>query len=146
MPYDSDIKFVTGGGGRPPFHDLIKYIDEQITITGTGGILTMLAESGTGTLAGKAHQDTFLQIAKADAITLAGVLQNAIDVPLLAEYFPGQPALAYFEFSPGLTHATSQVVQDALDLKAAGLEIDPAEISEKTGYTLTKTPATSAAQ
>ena len=146
LPHDSDIKFVTGGGGRQPFHELIKYIDEQITITGTGGILTMLAESGTGTLAGKAHQDTFLQIAKADAITLAGVLQNAIDVPLLAEYFPGQPALAYFEFSPGLTHATSQVVQDALDLKAAGLEIDTAELSEKTGYTLTKSPATSAAQ
>jgi len=61
-------------------------------------------------------------------------------VPLLAEYFPGQPALAYFEFSPGLTHATSQVVQDALDLKAAGLEIDPAELSEKTGYPLPNPP------
>jgi phage gp29-like protein len=146
LPYDSDIKFVTGGGGQPPFHNLIKYIDEQITITATGGILTMLTEPGSGTLAGNAHQDTFLQIAKSDAITLAGILQNAIDVPLLAEYFPGQPALAYFEFSPGLTHATSQVVQDALDLKAAGLDIDPAELSEKTGYTLTRTPATSPAQ
>jgi len=27
-------------------------------------------------------------------------------------------------------------VQKALDLKAAGLEIDPAELSEKIGYTL----------
>jgi phage gp29-like protein len=138
LPHDSDIKFVTGGGGRPPFQDQIKYLDEQITLAATGGILTMLSAPGSGTLAGNAHQDTFLQIAKSDAITLAGVLQNAIDVPLLAEYFPGQPALAYFEFSPGLTHATSQVVQDALDLKAAGLEIDPAELSEKTGYTLTE--------
>jgi hypothetical protein len=32
-------------------------------------------------------------------------------------------------------------VQDALDLKAAGLEIDPAELSEKTGYTLTRSKA-----
>jgi phage gp29-like protein len=146
LPHDSDIKFVTGGGGHPPFQEQIKYLDEQITIAATGGLLTMLSAPGSGTLAGNAHQDTFLQIAKADAITLAGILQNAIDVPLLAEYFPGQPALAYFEFSPGLTHATSQVVQDALDLKAAGLEIDTAELSEKTGYTLTKTPATSTAQ
>jgi phage gp29-like protein len=138
LPHDSDIKFVTGGGGHPPFIEQIKYIDEQITLAATGGILTMLSAPGSGTLAGNAHQDTFLQIAKSDAITLAGVLQNAIDVPLLAEYFPGQPALAYFEFSPGLTRATSQVVQDALDLKAAGLEIDPAELSEKTGYTLTR--------
>ena len=144
LPHDSDIKFVTGGGGRPPFQDQIKYLDEQITLAATGGILTMLSAPGSGTLAGNAHQDTFLQIAKSDAITLAGILQNAIDVPLLAEYFPGQPALAYFEFSPGLTHATSQVVQDALDLKAAGLEIDPAELSEKTGYTLTKSPVPSA--
>ena len=138
LPHDSDIKFVTGGGGRPPFHDLIKYIDEQVTITATGGILTMLTESGSGTLAGTAHQETFLQIARADAITLAGILQNAIDVPLLQQHFPGQPVMAYFEFSPGLTRETKQVVMDAVNLKAAGLDIDPAELSEKTGYTLTK--------
>ena len=136
LPHDSDIKFVTGGGNQPPFHDQIKYLDEQITLSATGGILTMLAAPGSGTLAGNAHQDSFLQIAKSDAVMLSGILQNAIDVPLLAEHFPGQPPMAYFEFSPDLTHATSQVVQDAIDLKSAGLEIDPAELSEKTGYTL----------
>ena len=98
----------------------------------------MLSAPGSGTLAGNAHQETFTQLARSDAVTLAGILQNAIDVPLLAEYFPGQPALAYFEFSPGLNHATSQVVKDAIDLKSAGLDIDPAELSEKTGYTLTE--------
>lgn len=140
LPHESDIKFVNGGGGKPPFHDQIKYIDEQITIAATGGLLTMLAEAGSGTLAGGAHQDTFLQIAKADAVTLAGVLQNAIDVPLLQQHFPGQPVQAYFEFSPNLTQETRQVVQDALLLKAAGLEIKPEEISEKTGYSLTQSP------
>ena len=138
LPHESDIKFVTGGGEKPPFQEQIKYLDEQITIAATGGLLTMLAQPGSGTLAGSAHQDSFLQIAKSDAVTLAGVLQNAIDVPLLAEFFPGQPPLAYFEFSPGLNHATSQVVQDAIDLKTAGMQIDPAELSEKTGYTLTE--------
>ncbi len=63
----------------------------------TADSLTMLAEPGNGTLAGGAHQDTFLQIAKSDAVTLAGVLQNAIDVPLLKEHFPDQPIMAYFE-------------------------------------------------
>jgi phage gp29-like protein len=140
LPHDSDIKFVNGGGGSPPFHDQIKYIDQQVTIAATGGLLTMLAESGSGTLAGGAHQDTFLQIAKADAVTLAGVLQNAIDVPLLKEHFPDQPIMAYFEFSPNLTQETRQVVQDALLLKAAGLEVKPEEISEKTGYSLTQSP------
>jgi hypothetical protein len=137
-------RIVEKSGGDPA--RFCKILGQLFDTMATGGILTMLSAPGSGTLAGNAHQDTFLQIAKADAITLAGILQNAIDVPLLAEYFPGQPALAYFEFSPGLTHATSRVVQDALDLKAAGLEIDTAELSEKTGYTLTKTPASSAAQ
>jgi len=143
LPHESDIKFVNGGGDKPPFHDQIKYLDEQITIAATGGLLTMLAESGSGTLAGGAHQDTFLQIAKSDAVTLAGVLQNAIDVPLLEQHFPGQPVLAYFEFSPNLTQETRQVVQDALLLKAAGLEVKPEEVSEKTGYSLAVVPTKS---
>lgn len=140
LPHESDIKFVNGGGDKPPFHEQIKYLDEQITIAATGGLLTMLTEAGSGTLAGGAHQDTFLQIAKSDAVTLSGVLQNAIDVPLLQQHFPGQPVQAYFEFSPNLTQETRQVVQDALLLKAAGLEVKPEEISEKTGYTLTVLP------
>ena len=139
LPHDSDIKFVDGGGNNPPFHEQIKYIDQQITIAATGGLLTMLAEAGSGTLAGNAHQDTFQQIAKSDAVTLAGVLQNAIDVPMLKEHFPDQPIMAYFEFSPNLTQETRQVVQDALLLKAAGLEVKPEEVSEKTGYSLSTT-------
>ena len=54
----------------------------------------------------------------------------------LKEHFPGQPIMAYFEFSPNLTQETRQVVQDALLLKAAGLEVKPEEVSEKTGYSL----------
>ncbi|QHI70138.1 phage portal protein family protein [Tichowtungia aerotolerans] len=138
LPHDSDIKFVTGGGEKPPFQQLIKYLDEQITIAATGGLLTMLAQPGSGTLAGSAHQNSFHQIAKSDAVSLAGVLQNAIDVPLLAEFFPGQPPLAYFEFSPGLNEESRQLVEDAVQLKSAGLDVDPAELSEKTGYTLTE--------
>ena len=138
MPHDSDIKFVTGGGEKPPFQELIKYLDEQITIAATGGLLTMLAQPGSGTLAGSAHHDSFLQIAKSDAVSLAGVLQNSIDSPLLAKFFPGQPPLAYFEFSPGISEEARQVVEDAVRLKSAGLEVDPAELSEKTGYTLSE--------
>ena len=33
------------------------------------------------------------------------------------------------------SHA-ERVMQDAIDLKSAGLDIDPSELSEKTGYTL----------
>jgi len=134
LPNGSDIKYVNGGGGKAPFLEHIEYLDKQITIAATGGLLTMLSEAGSGTLAGGAHSETFMQIARADAVSLSAVLQRDIDLPLLAEAFPGQPALAYFEFSPVASDQTRQVVSDAVELSKAGLRVDPAEVAEKTGY------------
>lgn len=136
LPNGSDLKYVNGGGGKPPFKDHIEYIDRQITLVGTGGLLTMLAESGSGTLAGSAHSETFMQIARGDAVSLSAVFQRDIDGPLLEAYFPGWPQLAYFEFAPGASDAASKVVQDAVQLAGAGYPMEPAELSEKTGYRL----------
>ena len=134
LPNGSDIKYVNGGGGKAPFLEHIEYLDKQITIAATGGLLTMLSEAGSGTLAGGAHSETFMQIARADSVSLSAVLQRDIDVPLLAEAFPGLPALAYFEFSPVASEQTRQVVSDAVELSKAGLKVDAAEVAEKTGY------------
>ena len=132
----SDIKYVTGGASKAPFREHLDYIDRQITMVGTGGLLTMLTESGSGTLAGSAHRDTFLQIARGDAVALSEVMQREIDLPMLAQAFPGWPPLAYFEFAPSISDQASRVVQDAAQLAAAGYMVDPAEISEKSGYRL----------
>jgi phage gp29-like protein len=136
LPHGSDIKYVTGGGSKPPFLDHIEYIDRQITIAATGGLLTMLTESGSGTLAGSAHSETFMQIARSDAVLLSGVMQRDIDIPILNEFFPGQPVQAYFEFAPVVSQQSSRIVEDAIQLAAAGVPIDPKEIAEKTGYQL----------
>ena len=66
----------------------------QITLLGTGGLLT---KSGSGTLAGNAHQEAFNQVAKADAVMVAEALQRDIDAPMLAAAFPGWPVEAVFE-------------------------------------------------
>ncbi len=87
LPNGSDIQFVNGGGGRPPFLEHIEYLDRQMVIAATGGLLRMLAESGSGTLAGGAHTETFMQIACSDAVTLSAVLQRDIDKPLLDAIF-----------------------------------------------------------
>jgi hypothetical protein len=71
----------------------------QITLLGTGGLLTMLTESGSGTLAGSAHQEAFNQVAKADAVMVSEALQRDFDAPLLEAAFPGWPAEAAFELS-----------------------------------------------
>jgi len=136
LPYGSDVKFVNGGGNKPPFLEHIDYIDRQITLAATGGLLTMLAESGSGTLAGNAHSDTFLQIARGDAALLSGLFQEQFDTPLLREYFTGQPILAYFEFAPPAADEVSRVVKDAVELAKAGFRMDVEELSEKTGYRL----------
>ena len=134
LPNGSDIKTVTSGLSKPPFREHMEYLDRMVTLVGTGGLLTMLSESGSGTLAGSAHTDTFQQIARGDAVTLSAVLQQEIDGPLLAEAFPGWPALAYFEFAPSVSDMSSKVAADAAQLAAAGFAVDPAEVSEKTGY------------
>ena len=136
LPHGSDIKYVNGYGNKPPFLEHIDYIDRQITLAATGGLLTMLAQSGSGTLAGNAHAETFLQIARSDAAMLSGVFQEQFDTPLLREFFPDQSILAYFEFAPPAGSEVSRVVQDAATLAKAGVRMDVEELSEKTGYGL----------
>jgi phage gp29-like protein len=136
LPYGSDIKYVNGGGNRPPFMEHIDYIDRQITLAATGGLLTMLAQSGSGTLAGGAHQETFMQIARSDAAMLSEVFQAQFDTPLLRQFFPGEPILAYFEFVPPAADEVTRVIQDAVELSKAGVRMDLGELSEKTGYAL----------
>jgi phage gp29-like protein len=136
LPYGSDVKYVNGGGNKPPFLEHIDYIDRQITLAATGGLLTMLAEAGSGTLAGNAHSDTFLQIARSDAALLSGLFQEQFDTPLLRQYFPDQPILAYFEFAPPAADEVSRVVRDAVELAKVGYRLDVAELGEKTGYKL----------
>jgi phage gp29-like protein len=134
LPNGSDLKFVTGGGGKPPFKDRLEYLDRQIAMVGTGGHLTMLAESGSGTLAGNAHMEAFRQIARADAAAVSEVMQRDLDRLVLEAAFPGWPALAYFEFAPAIGEEPSRVIADAAALAAAGYAMDAEELSEKTGY------------
>jgi phage gp29-like protein len=98
LPYGTDVKFVTGGGsGKPPFLDHLAYIDKQIVLVGTGGLLTMLTESGSGTLAGGAHSDAFKQVANADAVLVSEALRRDFDKPSLEQAFPGWPVEAGFK-------------------------------------------------
>lgn len=85
------------GLSRISIRDNLDYLDRQITLLGTGGLLTMLTESGSGTLAGNAHQEAFNQVAKADAVLVSEALQRDFDAPMLAAAFPGWPVEAGFE-------------------------------------------------
>jgi phage gp29-like protein len=137
MPNGTRVQTVDAGArGQNPFAEHLRYQDEQIVLAATGGKLTALAQSGTGTLAGSAHQDAFDDTTEAEAIVISEIFQRQFDAPLLAQEFPGQPPLAYFELALIREVDPATVVGHALTLAKAGYEIDPAELSEKTGYTL----------
>jgi phage gp29-like protein len=137
LPNGTRIHTIDSGARGPnPFADHLRYQDEQIVLAATGGKLTALAESGTGTLAGSAHQQAFDDITEAEAALISEAFQQQFDRPLLAKLFPDQPQLAYFELAVTRELDPATVVNQALLLAKAGYEIDPTELSEKTGYRL----------
>lgn len=135
LPGGSDVKTVDNGArGVNPFKDHISYQDEQVVLRGTGGKLTMLAESGSGTLAGGAHSDTFAAIARAEAAEISEILRKRIDAEIIERVTPGEDAYAYFELAANEELDPVQVVKDVVSLEDAGLEVDQKWIEEKTGY------------
>jgi phage gp29-like protein len=137
LPGGSDIKTVDNGArGNNPFKEHLAYQDEQVVLRGTGGKLTMLAESGSGTLAGGAHTDTFKAIARAEAAEISEILRAAIDAEVIAAVTPGEQAWAGFQLAANEEQDSAQVVRDVTLLNKSGFPVDPAYVEEKTGYKL----------
>jgi phage gp29-like protein len=137
VPHGTKIHTVDSGArGQNPFAEHLRYQDEMIVLAATGGKLTVLSETGSGTLAGSAHQRAFDDITESEAALISEIFQQQFDRPLLAKHFPGQPQLAYFELAVTRSLDPADVIDQALKLARAGYEIDLAELSEKTGFRL----------
>lgn len=143
LPNGSDVKFPDSTRGVNPFRDYIRYLDEQLVLAGTGGMLTMLTESGSGTLAGGAHSETFRAIARGEAQRISELFQEQFDKRLLQVKFPGRPILAYWELAANEKREPGAILDDAVKARNAGLQVDSDEISNKTGYKLTLMPPAS---
>lgn len=139
VPYGTELltPSATGSGGAGVFKERLSYIDEQIVIAGTSGKLTILAESGSGNLAGGAQKEVFDDIAQAIANRVATMLHKQHDEPVLAREHPGEPVLAYFEFAKVDTEDTKDVLADAKTAADAGYRMDEDELSERAGMKLT---------
>jgi phage gp29-like protein len=133
------LETLEGGGGPGPFVEHLDYQDKQIVMAATSGLLTMLTES-TGMNSGQAdsHSDTFDDLAQALAAEISEVMQDQFDRPVLAKHFPGEEPLCYFELAAKDEQDVATVVNDAKELEAAGWEMDTGELSEKSGYKLTR--------
>lgn len=128
-----------GGKGDNPFLQHIKYQDEQIVMAATSGKLTMLNDpSGLGGSNSDTHADTFDEIALALAMEISETFKEQFDGPTLDRLFPGEPHLVYFELAAKDAEDVSKLVTNAKTLDEAGIEMDIADLSERTGYKLTR--------
>jgi len=123
--------------GVAPFEKHLNYQDSQIVLAGTSGKLTMLNDAtGIGGSQSDVHEDTFDELAEAEAMEISELLQEQHGDDILEALFPGQPHLAYFELAPVDQEDITAVVRHARDLKQAGYHIKTDELSRRTGYEL----------
>jgi len=138
LPFGSTVSSANEARGVQPFAERLEWLSKKLVLAGTGGMLTMLAESGSGTLAGGAHAETFAAIARARAAKISEVLQRSIDSEVLEAAFPGRPRLAYFDIAAEEERDVGEIVDHAVKIRAAlpGHQMDPEDLAERTGYKL----------
>lgn len=137
LPFGATYTQNKAPGGTNPFKERLDFLSQRLVLAGTSGKLTMLAESGSGNLAGGAHADVFDTIASADARRISELFNRQLVKPWLDAAFPGKPQLAYFGLAANEETDVSQIITDIKTLSDAGFQVDPEEASAKTGYTLT---------
>ncbi|QHV62008.1 hypothetical protein DMI77_00830 [Akkermansia muciniphila] len=138
FPDGGDIKTVeTTARGGDTFKQRCEWCDKQIVRRGTGGELTVLAESGSGTLAGNAHQETFRMLAAGEGAEISESFNRQLSRRLLDHHFPRRPHLAYWTLEYAEPEDVGKQVDNITKLAAAGYIADEEEVSEASGYTVT---------
>lgn len=140
LPNGASVDAIAAATGSSVFMERLEYLEGQIVIAGTSGKLTILAESGSGTLAGGAQKDAFDDIAEAIAQLISGVMNDDFDAEILTRLHPGEECMAYFEFAAVSEKDGSKALIDAKAAKEAGFAMDADELSELSGYKLKAIP------
>lgn len=134
FPDGGDIKTVeTTARGGETFQQRSEWCDKQIVRRGTGGELTVLAESGSGTLAGNAHQETFRMLAAGEGAEISESFNRQLSRRLLDHHFPNRPHLAYWTLEYEEAEDVGKKVDNVCKLAAAGYRANDEDVSEATG-------------
>ncbi len=134
LPHDSDVKTLSEARGTQPFQMRLEWLQKQLVLAGTGGLLTMLTEAGSGTLAGGAHTSAWDQIIRRTARSVSKPLHQQYDRRALAARFPGRPAQAYFNLRARQEKDVGKVVENITKLAAAGFIVPDDQAKKETGY------------
>lgn len=137
LPHGSDVKTHEAANKGEVFGAKNSRHESAIVLAATGGLLTMLAQSGSGTLAGGAHSDTWRDLVAGIASEVSEAFQEQLDKVWLEEKFPGQKIAAYFELEFPEEDADVKVIAETVKmLKDAGHNVKREWIEEETGMPL----------
>ena len=141
LPHGSEAKVSSSPAGEAPFEKRREFLNRQICLVATGGLLTSLAlPQGIGSGASDSHGETFKRIARSRSKAISEEFQRKIDAQILNTLFPGKPHLAYFEFDARESTDVGQILEHAATARKAGVQISTEQLSDRTGYTLTDAP------
>ncbi len=139
LPGGSDLKSPTVPATSVELFDRrLKTARDEIRELYTGSILTMTTAPDSGSLAGGAHQDTSDTVVAGEADDIAVVLTEQIIDRILAQYHPGQPRLVEVVMRIEQASDPMDEINVVTALRQAGYDLDDQEISERTGWTVTK--------
>lgn len=138
-PAGSSITDFAGGSrGTDPFSTFISHQEERIVLLSTGGTLTSLAKSDTGSLAGGAQMEVWKEIVGRDAGVLAQAVTLAIVRPFLEKNFWGRPIAADFELAMPRKMSPQDAANVAATLHQAGWRVKQDELEKAVGFSLEK--------
>jgi hypothetical protein len=139
----SDVKFpgqmVRGGS---PYEEFCNAQEKDLVLAGTAGHLTMLAlPTGIGKGASEEHDEAWRKIALAKAARINETLQRDFDAPELESAFPGEPICVYYALGIKDSEDVGQLLDNVVKAEGVGLQVDAAEISERSGLKLRRVEA-----
>lgn len=136
LPFGSMVSYATEARGTDPFTGFLDHQQKLIVLMATGGLLTSLAESGSGTLAGGAHEDSWNTIVRRDSRHVANAINRQIAERLLAKKFPGDPMLAEFAFATEAPENAADIFETAGKAVTAGYRVSQKDLETRTGFKL----------
>lgn len=146
LPNGSTYTPNQGPRGSQPFKERLTHLSEKLVLAGTGGKLTMLTDAtGLGSGAAEKHGEIFDQIAAGEARRISECINDQLVAGWLEQAFPGQEHLVYFELSANEEPDVGAIITQVRDLSAAGFQLDPKQVAEKTGWQVTTKPVAATA-
>lgn len=141
LPNGSDAKAGTRADGKDVFRPRLDWLQEQLVLAGTCGLLSMLSmPTGMNSTQGDVHEEAFAKLGKRSAKQISEVFNKQLDAPILDRDFPGVPHLASFWLASEEQTDPTAFVADVAALFTAGYQVDPEQITVKTGYKVTLKP------